>query len=310
MGCGEASRGGGGIALSDPARRPMMAAPPAGVSPVRTSRDLRGHLIHRVEPSMHELPIPPHFAPARVGEVWRVPYQERAAEAAAWAWAHGVRPAAEDRLRICLVAVDVQNTFCIPGFELFVGGRSGTRGGRRQPAPVRVPLPQPRHDHAGDPDPGHPSGDADLSPALAGERARRASRRRSPWSPSRTSSGGCGGSTPPWRRAWAWSRSDAQRQLRHYARELAEGGKYALTVWPYHAMLGGIGHALVSAVEEAVFFHAHRPREPARLPGQGRQPAHRALLGDRARGDLGAGRRADRARATASWWTTCTSTTR
>ena len=75
---------------------------------------------------MHELPIPPHFAPARMGEVWRVPYQERAAEAAAWARAHGIRPAAEDRLRICLVAVDVQNTFCVPGFELFVGGRSGT----------------------------------------------------------------------------------------------------------------------------------------------------------------------------------------
>jgi nicotinamidase-related amidase len=42
----------------------------------------------------------------------------------------------------------------------------------------------------------------------------------------------------------------------HYAAELEKKGKYALTIWPYHAMLGGIGHALVSAVEEAVFFHA------------------------------------------------------
>jgi nicotinamidase-related amidase len=42
----------------------------------------------------------------------------------------------------------------------------------------------------------------------------------------------------------------------HYAAELEERGKYALTIWPYHAMLGGIGHALVSAVEEAVFFHS------------------------------------------------------
>jgi nicotinamidase-related amidase len=39
-------------------------------------------------------------------------------------------------------------------------------------------------------------------------------------------------------------------------RALEAGGRYRLTVWPYHAMLGGIGHALVSAVEEAVFFHA------------------------------------------------------
>ena len=39
-------------------------------------------------------------------------------------------------------------------------------------------------------------------------------------------------------------------------KKLREGGKYELTVWPYHAMLGGIGHALVAAVEEAIFFHA------------------------------------------------------
>jgi nicotinamidase-related amidase len=44
--------------------------------------------------------------------------------------------------------------------------------------------------------------------------------------------------------------------LLHYTRKLKEGGKYDLTIWPYHAMLGGIGHALVSAVEEAVFFHS------------------------------------------------------
>ncbi len=34
----------------------------------------------------------------------------------------GSGPAAEDRFRICLVAVDIQNTFCTPGFELFVPG--------------------------------------------------------------------------------------------------------------------------------------------------------------------------------------------
>jgi nicotinamidase-related amidase len=38
--------------------------------------------------------------------------------------------------------------------------------------------------------------------------------------------------------------------------ELEKKGKYAMTVWPYHAMLGGIGHAMVPAVEEAVFFHS------------------------------------------------------
>jgi len=49
--------------------------------------------------------------------------------------------------------------------------------------------------------------------------------------------------------------ADADAYLKHYGSQLKAGGKYDLTIWPYHAMLGGIGHALVSAVEEAVFFH-------------------------------------------------------
>src|SRR5919197_5534843 len=72
-----------------------------------------------------ELPVPAHFDPSRVGEVWRVPYEERARDAPAWAAEHGLRPAADDELRLGLLVVDVQNTFCIPGFELFVTGRSG-----------------------------------------------------------------------------------------------------------------------------------------------------------------------------------------
>jgi nicotinamidase-related amidase len=47
-----------------------------------------------------------------------------------------------------------------------------------------------------------------------------------------------------------------QQMMVHYAEALEKKGKYALTIWPYHAMLGGIGHALVSSVEEALFFHS------------------------------------------------------
>src|SRR6266516_6505832 len=75
---------------------------------------------------MAELPLPAHFDPSRAGEVRRVPYEDRARDAPVWADEHGIVPAAEDSLRICLLAVDVQNTFCIPDFELFVAGRSGT----------------------------------------------------------------------------------------------------------------------------------------------------------------------------------------
>ena len=72
------------------------------------------------------LPIPEYFDPKQVSAVWRVPYQERAAQAKDWAKQHGIQPAASDTNRICLMIIDAQNTFCLPEFELFVGGRSGT----------------------------------------------------------------------------------------------------------------------------------------------------------------------------------------
>ena len=75
---------------------------------------------------MTPLPVPPHFDPDSVGDVWRVPYDQRAREARAWAAEHGLQAATEDDFRLCVLAVDVQNTFCIPDFELFVAGRSGT----------------------------------------------------------------------------------------------------------------------------------------------------------------------------------------
>ena len=72
-----------------------------------------------------QLPIPTFFDPNLVGEVWRVPYETRATQAQSWAQAHDIPAASEDSQRVCLLAIDVQNTFCIPDFELFVRGPSG-----------------------------------------------------------------------------------------------------------------------------------------------------------------------------------------
>jgi hypothetical protein len=57
-----------------------------------------------------ELPIPPHFNPDKVGDIWRIPYQERA-ERLKMGKAKQIKPAASDRFQICLLPVDVQNTF-------------------------------------------------------------------------------------------------------------------------------------------------------------------------------------------------------
>src|SRR5210317_1577503 len=74
----------------------------------------------------NELPVPSHFNPQSVGDVWKVPYESRAADAERWAKQQNLQPASRDKLKISLLLVDVQNTFCIPDFELYVGGTSGT----------------------------------------------------------------------------------------------------------------------------------------------------------------------------------------
>jgi len=71
------------------------------------------------------------------------------------------------------------------------------------------------------------------------------------------------------------------RHAHHYVTTLTAGGKYPLLIWPYHAMLGGIGHALVSAVEEAAFFHSLARHCQIRSEIKGNHPLteHYSVLG-------------------------------
>ncbi len=229
---------------------------------------------------MGELPLPAHFDPSRVGEVWRVPYEDRAREAAAWAGEHSLGPAAEDSFRVCLLAVDVQNTFCIPDFELFVAGRSGSGAvddNRRLCAfiyrnlgAITQIMPSLDTHHAMqvfhaiwlvDEQGNHP---APYTLASADDIA------TGRWRVNAAVAGALGIDV-----------GYAERHLAHYASRLAESGKYVLTVWPYHAMLGGIGHALVPAVEEAVFFHgiARRSRPEFQVKGDNPLTEHYSMLG-------------------------------
>jgi len=203
----------------------------------------------------NELPIPSHFNPQSVREVWKVPYQARAENAENWAKQHNLQPASQDKLKISLLLVDVQNTFCIPDFELYVRGTSGTGAvddNRRlcdfiyrnlnvitQICPTMdthqamqifhsIFLVNDKGEH---PAPYTLIAVDDIEKGI--------------WKFNRQLSS-----------SLQINETYGQEFLRHYARQLKAGGKYDLTIWPYHAMLGGIGHALVAAVEEAVFFHS------------------------------------------------------
>jgi len=191
-----------------------------------------------------------------MGEIWKVDYAARAEDARRFALQHNLKPAAASRARISLLLIDVQNTFCIPGFELFVGGRSGygaVEDNGRLCEFIYRNLGNLSHITATmdthtaqqifhpiffvDADGNHPAPYSDIhvnelqsgrwafNPALASQ--------------------------------FDIAPDYGQQMMVHYAEALEKKGKYALTIWPYHAMLGGIGHALVPAVEEAIFFHSH-----------------------------------------------------
>ena len=226
------------------------------------------------------LPLPPHWDPARVGEVWRVDYAARYDDAVRWRAQHGLAPVADDRFRIALVAVDVQNTFCSPGFELFVAGRSGTGAlddsrrlaefvYRNLDAITQVVPTLDTHQalqifHRAllqDAD-----GNAPEPFTLVSAEDVAAGR----WRMNPAAAAGLG-LDPDY----------ADEHLRYYTAALQEGGKYTLTIWPFHAMLGGIGYALVSALEEAFFFHSIARSAPLDFQPKGDNPLteHYSMLG-------------------------------
>jgi nicotinamidase-related amidase len=201
------------------------------------------------------LPIPQFFVPDAVGSVWRIPYEERARQARDWARQNALQPASLDSTRTWLMLIDVQNTFCIPDFELYVGGRSG-RGAvddnfrlcefiyRHLGEITHITATMDTHltmqvFHAiffVDGDGHHPAPYTDIHVSEL---------REGRWM-----------FNPDLAAEFDVAPEYGQQMVIHYAEALQKSGKYALTVWPYHAMLGGIGHALVSSVAEALFFHS------------------------------------------------------
>ena len=221
---------------------------------------------------MSTLPIPAFSSdPDRESRLFRVPYQQRAAEAGQWAADHGIRPAIEDVPRVGLLLVDCQTTFCLPEGELFVAGRSGHAAVKDSwrlcrflyrnlgkiteivatldtHTAIQVFHPHFFRDQAGEPPPPYTaitSGDLESG--------------RWQVNPDAAS-------------AAAMDPESLRRHALHYCRRLEARGKYTLVVWPYHGMLGGVGHALVPAIEEAIFFHAiARSAQPV-FETKGRNP--------------------------------------
>jgi nicotinamidase-related amidase len=195
--------------------------------------------------------------------------------AQAWGEEHSLQPALDNGARICLVAVDVQNTFCVPGFELYVQGAEQDNVRLcefiyRNLGAITAIIPTLDTHRATqifhpiwlvDDDGRHPEPYTLVSP----EDVESGRWRVNPAAVEST------GIDPEY----------AERQLLDYTRKLQASRKYNLTIWPYHAMLGGVGHALVSSVEEAIFFHTiARSSQPAfQVKGDNPLTEHYSMLG-------------------------------
>jgi nicotinamidase-related amidase len=182
--------------------------------------------------------MPDFYDPERVAEV----YIERAARvaetAAAYQRLHQVQPAEQDTYRIAAFGIDCQVGFCTPGASLFVPGAvedmhrtlvwlfsnldkiTSLLFSLDTHRVFQIFHPAWWTDRQGQ----HP---VPLT-AITAEEVRNG----------------------------AWTPRSHQEECLEYCQKLKAGGKYVLTIWPYHVLLGGTSHTLVPALMEAVIFHS------------------------------------------------------
>ncbi len=183
-------------------------------------------------------PTPKFYDPDQVGEL----YVERAAlvaeEAKTYSEKNGIKPAAQDDFRIAAFGIDCQIGFCLPGASLFVPG--AVEDTKRTIDWIYANLDKITGLHF--------SMDTHrvyqiFHPAWwVGEKGRHPD----PLTPISSEDV----------RQGKWLPIAHPRECLEYCQKLEATGKYLLTIWPYHTLLGGVSHALVPALIEAAIFHS------------------------------------------------------
>ncbi len=185
-----------------------------------------------------QLPLPDFFDPDQVGAL----YQERAglvAEAAAtWRERYAIEPAARDRYRVAAFGIDCQVGFCTPGASLFVPGAVEDTQRvvrwlyRNLDRITGLHFSMDTHRIFQIFHPAWWVGEGGEHPA--------------PLTTIRSEDV----------RAGRWTPIAHPRECLEYCQKLEASGRYVLTIWPYHTLLGGVSHALVPALMEASIFHS------------------------------------------------------
>jgi len=184
------------------------------------------------------MPTPAFYDPRTVGDVHLERVSVVAEAAHEYRKRHAVAPASEDKLRIAAFGIDCQIGFCTPGASLFVPGAvEDTRRTiewlyRNLASITQVAFSLDTHRvfqifHPAwwvDDEGNHPAPFTSISTADV--------------------------------REGRYKPVAHPAECLEYVKRLEASGKYVLTVWPYHTLLGGVSHALVPALMEAAMFHA------------------------------------------------------
>ncbi len=216
---------------------------------------------------MKKYPIPGFFDPNNAVKVYKVDYAKLAKEGPEFAKLHSIPQAATDKKRIGLMIIDAQNTFCWPEGELFVTGapedniRLSTFIYRNIGTITRTLVTMDTHYMAQifhpffwvDANGNHP---ADYSTITSQDLM------SGKYSVNPEVIINIPGSTL----------LGLNKHARHYVKELESKGKFQLTGWCYHAMLGSIGHALSSIIDEAIRFHAFTRKWDVKFEIKGGNP--------------------------------------
>ena len=183
-------------------------------------------------------PLPSFYERAKVPEI----FLERAglvAEAAeAYRVKEKIRAAASDKFRIAAFGIDAQIGFCTPGASLFVPGAvedtqrtiDWLYGNIDKITGLHFSMDTHRLFQIF-----HPAWWIDAS-----------GKHPAPFTPIFFEEV----------RAGKWTPIKHPQECLEYCKKLEASGKYVLTIWPYHTLLGGISHALVPALMEAAIFHS------------------------------------------------------
>ncbi len=171
-------------------------------------------------------------------------YVERAGiaaeEALVWAKKWNVGPASEDQTRVCAFGIDVQIAFALPQGSLFVPGavadteRTLSFLYRNVDKITTLVFSLDTH-----------RVHQIFHPAFWRDRQGRPPEPYSVITAEDVRDG-----------TWQAAQEIDEEAALDYVTRLEKTGKYVLTVWPFHALLGGLSHALVPQLMEYSIFHA------------------------------------------------------